>query len=161
MGTSLEEYKTRFYSKTMELESGCIEWQAGINKDGYGSFGMNYKTRRAHKLAYEWEVGPVPEGLQLDHLCRRRSCVNVNHLEPVTCAENLRRGAADRRAEKAKTRCHCGSKWTLDPRGVMKCIACKNAYGRRYHDANKSWIAQKKRQKREETKAARLAQLST
>jgi hypothetical protein len=73
-------------------ESGCWVWQLGKDDDGYGRTHADGRTRSAHKVYWERENGPVPNGLQLDHKCRRRDCVNPAHLEPVTNAENCRRG---------------------------------------------------------------------
>lgn len=70
-------------------ETNCWEWQGAIHSGGYGVLGREY----VHRLVYEELIGPVPEGLQLDHLCRNRRCCNPGHLEPVTQAENLQRGA--------------------------------------------------------------------
>lgn len=76
----------------------CWIWTASLNK-GYGqaAWGTPSKMRQAYKVAYELLVGPVPEGLDLDHLCETKPCVNPAHLEPVTHAENVRR-AVERRA---------------------------------------------------------------
>lgn len=68
----------------------CWIWQAARTKHGYGMFGVS-PPRLAHRRAYEWLVGPIPEGLPLDHLCRVPPCVNPQHLEPVTHTQNMRR----------------------------------------------------------------------
>ncbi|MFF0736871.1 HNH endonuclease signature motif containing protein [Streptomyces chartreusis] len=79
----------RFWSKVAEQENGCLTWQAQLSVGGYGVFCVRKpKKMYAHRFAYELLVGPIPDGLELDHLCRNRSCLNVCHLEPVTHAEN-------------------------------------------------------------------------
>ena len=69
-------------------EFGCWLWSGVGNRDGYSS---SFGGKQIYRVAYEWMVGPIPEGLELDHLCRVRACVNPHHLEPVTHAENMRR----------------------------------------------------------------------
>lgn len=74
--------------------SDCWPWPHAIDRHGYGVKRDGERTVRAHRWVYERLVGPIPEGLDLDHLCRNRACVNPDHLEPVTRAENLSRGAS-------------------------------------------------------------------
>lgn len=73
-------------------ETGCIEWMAYRRPDGYGEVRIDSQGFLAHRWAYEQEIGPIPPGLEIDHLCRNRACVNVEHLETVTRRENVRRG---------------------------------------------------------------------
>lgn len=90
----------RFWAKVDRHEGGCWVWMGGVNRKGYGQFGVltaeGVVGYRAHRLAYELEVGAIPPGMVLDHLCRNRRCVNPDHLEPVSDSENVRRGK-DRR----------------------------------------------------------------
>jgi hypothetical protein len=82
-----------------EVDSnGCWLWLGAISKNGYGSVnGMS-----AHRMMYILKVGPVPEGLDLDHLCRVRRCVNPEHLDPVTRKENLNRGLGTKYSNEKK-----------------------------------------------------------
>lgn len=73
--------------------AGCWLWTGGVTGGGYGYYWAEGRMRRAHRYAYEAVVGPIPDGMDLDHLCRVRTCVNPDHLEPVTRRENLLRGA--------------------------------------------------------------------
>ena len=69
----------------------CWIWKPNSSVGGYGQFGLNGKPQLAHRAAYKLLVGPIPPKLTIDHLCCVRSCVNPQHLEAVTLAENLRR----------------------------------------------------------------------
>lgn len=80
-----------------EPNTGCWLWTGALDKDGYAKFTAKSGERkywRGHIASYEEFIGPVPEGLELDHLCRTKSCINPVHLEPVTGYENMRRGTA-------------------------------------------------------------------
>jgi hypothetical protein len=82
----------RFIQKYVpEPNTGCWLWTGYVDRHGYGQF-KGAKQGSAHRWSYEYHAGPIPEGLQLDHLCRVRSCVNPAHLEPVTCRVNVSRG---------------------------------------------------------------------
>lgn len=144
----------RFWSKVVpEPMSGCWLWTAAIQCGGYGAFngGVTHGRRVhvAHRFAYEGLVGAVPEGLELDHLCRVRCCVNPAHLEPVTTAENTRRGVLyenQRRRFASATHCRAGHELSganLDLRVQVsvkgatyphrRCVACaKTSRAARY-----------------------------
>lgn len=87
-----QDAQERFMRQVEIIQSsGCWEWQGTLQKNGYSTFGLEAKSLRGHRWSYEHFIGPIPEGLQIDHLCRNRSCVNPEHLEPVTARENSRR----------------------------------------------------------------------
>ena len=90
MRISVEE---RFWAKVDKNGlGGCWLWTASRMGLGYGVFYRKGQSRMAHRGAYELFIGPIPEGLELDHLCRVHHCVNPDHLEPVTHRENNMRG---------------------------------------------------------------------
>lgn len=80
--------------------SGCWEWP-GNQRGGYGRIETKVAGKRrrpaAHRVFYEEFVGPIPDGLSIDHLCRNRACVNPDHLEPVSMRENLLRKSLPRK----------------------------------------------------------------
>lgn len=129
--------------------TGCWRWLGTINQDGYAHVYALGRTRRAHILFYELFVGPVPEGLDLDHVaargCLYRDCVNPEHLEPVTRRENNRRGKLGRgeNANAAKTACVHGHHFTeantyMHTGGKRGCRTCRNAAQRRYGQGRRS-----------------------
>ncbi len=97
-----------------EPNSGCWLWTGGLRdkKDGYGGVGWNKQTWRTHKLVYTLLVGPVAEGLDLDHKCRVRLCCNPEHLEPVPRKENIYRGEGVAKHNRLKTHCRHGHEFT-------------------------------------------------
>jgi hypothetical protein len=98
----------RFGRCYTQLYNGCWLWDGAVNNKGYPKFCLrNGVNVYAHRFAYEHAVGPIPPGLELDHLCNTPRCVNPEHLEPVTKAENLRR----RRAQNSDT-CAAGHAFT-------------------------------------------------
>jgi len=82
----------RLQARVVKAADGCWVWTGALNKAGYGAIGSGTKVLRTHRVMYEHLVGPIPDGLQLDHLCRNRACCNPEHLEPVTNHENWMRG---------------------------------------------------------------------
>ena len=117
----------------LSTPSACWEW-VGYGSDGYGHAWYEGKKWTAHRLMWTVLVGEIPEGLQVDHLCRNRRCVNPDHLEPVTQQENIRRGMTGKLNHRntAKTHCKRGHEFTPDntyirPNGARNCRACAAA----------------------------------
>lgn len=75
----------------VQVTPGCWEWKGAVNSDGYPVLWDGTRLTYAHRIAYEMVIGPVPEGLDVDHLCNVRRCVNPAHLEAVTHRENVQR----------------------------------------------------------------------
>ena len=110
----------------------CWLWQGARDSKGYGHFGLGGRTLRVHRFVYELVHGAVPDGHDLDHLCRVRHCANPAHLEPVTRRENLRRGHTFVAANLAKSHCpRCGGAYTVRPSGARRCEPCYRAARRR------------------------------
>ena len=119
----------RFWPKVrQDDETGCWNW-VGNTSDGYGALRIDRKMVKAHRFAYELLVGPIPDGLQLDHLCRNRACCNPGHLEPVTDVENILRGEGPPAVNARKTHCIHGHEFTEANTYVYphfrSCKACK------------------------------------
>ena len=108
-----ERLPERFWSKVEIAESGCWEWSGAVGSKGYGTFGAYdpVPSTLAHRIAFVRLVGPIEEGLQIDHLCRVRHCVNPIHLEPVTGQENVLRGDVSNRGQ---THCKNGHEFTAE-----------------------------------------------
>lgn len=122
----------------VNAETGCWIWIRGKDSEGYGKLTARRASGKvggvlAHKYIYENIHGPVSEGLELDHLCRNPSCVNPAHLEPVTHAENVRRGKGN--GFKDQTHCKNGHAFTPDnteirPGGGRNCRMCRKISSR-------------------------------
>jgi hypothetical protein len=117
----------------------CWLWGASLMGLGYAQFWdpYEYKPCLGHVFAYKAFVGPIPDGLHLDHLCRVRHCVNPAHLEPVTHAENVLRGEGISAVNARKTHCKhghplSGENLYLRPDGGRQCRECRRQASLRY-----------------------------
>jgi len=125
----------RFWAKVDQTAGvfACWNWTATTSIGGrYGAFYIEGRMRPAHQVAYELRVGPIPDGLEMDHLCRNAHCVNPAHLEPVTHQENSRRGLGPTAENARKTGCPYGhGGYRSTPWGRI-CSECARERNRRY-----------------------------
>lgn len=135
---SMGDYIERFWSK-VDKSGECWVWTAARTTRGYGQFHSRlgfkqYKSTLAHRVAWEMANGPVPTGMQLDHLCRNRPCVRASHLEAVTLQENLSRGmgaVVTRARFQSQTHCKRGHElsaanvYIIPTTGSRQCRACR------------------------------------
>ena len=142
---SANEAQMRFWTRVDRISGGCWLWTGHTASNGYGRIQIDGVSMPVHRVSYEWLVGPVPDGLELDHVrargCTSRACVNPAHLEPVTHRENTLRGDTIVAAQTKRTHCPRGhelSEGNLVPsslkngrRGCLTCSRAKAAERRR------------------------------
>lgn len=109
----------------------CWIWTAGLDSKGYASF----DAKQGYVFSYEWENGPIPEGLEHDHLCRVRKCVRPSHLEPVNSSVNILRGQGPAALNARKTHCIRGHEFTKEntvsyQQGKRQCRICERIRGK-------------------------------
>jgi HNH endonuclease len=128
-------FVVRFWAK-VEKTDGCWIWRGGRFHTGYGRVFRGGVVCVAHRVAYELAVGPIPKGLEMDHLCRNRACVNPAHLEPVPQRINTLRGVGITAVQAART--HCPQGHTYDEantwlyKGHRHCRECRRVKCREY-----------------------------
>jgi|HubBroStandDraft_6_1064221.scaffolds.fasta_scaffold00861_21 hypothetical protein len=146
MSARTRPLRERLYSRlVIDPETNCLLWTGTRNHKGYGYIRVGARQVRVHRLMYELFVEPVPEGLQLDHLCRVRHCASPAHMEAVTCRENLlRRGdlsrpggwSGGRGRNSDKTHCDSGHEFTeantyvYPGTGKRACRDCRRRWDR-------------------------------
>ena len=113
----------------------CWEWTGRLAPTGYAYTTWRGRHWLAHRAVYTALVGEIPDGMQIDHLCKNRRCCNPDHLEPVTQQENIRRSASGAH-HAAKTACPAGHPYSgpnlrIDPYGRRKCRTCQSAHARK------------------------------
>lgn len=116
-----------------ERESQCWLWMGAKNPSGYGYIGGPHQSMLlVHRVSYERHVGPIGDGLHLDHLCRNRACLNPLHLQPVTATENTLRGVGPTAINARLTSCRRGHPFTeantrVESNGSRRCLTCRAA----------------------------------
>ena len=118
----------RFIEKVEFSADGCWNWTGYVKPNGYGQFFFDGDLRYAHRVAHALFIGPIPDGLNIDHLCRNKRCVNPAHLEAVTQRENVLRGLIGRR-----THCKNGHEYTpenttITKAGSRECKTCRRRW---------------------------------
>lgn len=144
--------KSRFMSKVRAFDDGCWVWIYGKTGSGYGAFHAGGNQYSAHRISYLGNRGVIPDGLELDHLCRNRACVNPLHLEAVVHRVNSHRGEGPAAENVKKTHCPKGHPYSEENTqrkngGTRRsCRECARVYARNRLNANKSnpdWVAHK------------------
>jgi len=155
-------FPERFWAKVDRRgPEECWLWTASLNQAGYGQInpGGGGIPLRAHRVTYEWLVGPIPEGLELDHLCRNRACVNPKHLEAVTHRENILRGESPMAVRARDTACPRGHPYDEAntyryANGTRRCRACDRRLDRERQPRNRAEYSREYLRKRRNAKKA-------
>jgi len=136
----MSDIMERIRSRVTVTESGCWEFNGCRIKQGYGRISWNQRLWLTHRVTYTVTVGAIPDDLEIDHLCKNKTCCNPDHLEAVTRSENLRRGTQWHHTVARETsKAHCPAGHTYDPentyitpQGHRQCRKCKQAAYARY-----------------------------
>jgi len=141
-----------------------MRWASSLCRDGYARVapGKDYKKKAAHRIFYEHYKGKIPNGLELDHLCRVRDCVNPSHLETVTRSVNIARAWAFKHAiSPPRTHCRHGHEWVekniIISKNATFCRLCNNIRTLAYKHSNKNKVAKYAKLRRKQILAKRKA----
>jgi hypothetical protein len=128
--TTADDLRTYIEERLITPRHDCRIWANACDR-GYGRIYLDGSAQRVHRVMWELKHGPIPDGLTIDHLCRVRNCVNTEHMELVTAAENGKRAKQFRRAanQTLSRLCRNDHEYTpentvIDYRGRRCCIAC-------------------------------------
>lgn len=135
--------ESRFWNKIASTATGCWLWGAAIARNGYGRFAYDGNMREAHRYAYRLLVDDIPEGMEIDHTCAVRHCVNPQHLQLVSRGFNAKQGGQRRRErERAKPACKNEHPWTAETTKIQhgsrrRCGICQTENFKAYHLSRK------------------------
>lgn len=135
------------------IEGGCWRWTGAHISTGYGQLDVGGKRKGVHRLAYTAFVGPIPEGMDIDHACNVRDCINPEHLRPMSHRDNILRSAGPPGLNAWKTHCKRGHEFTPEntriPRpGHRECWTCRRAARREYKASRRRRLADQDSQTR-------------
>lgn len=134
---------SRWIAKKVVAQGECWEWTGSKTRNGYGQVGIGGVNQMAHRVFYEYFVTGIPAGLDLDHLCRSRACVNPWHLEPVSRSVNLYRAETLGKYNLKKTHCPKGHEYSpsntrITGAGSRACRACERDWAQAARDRRRT-----------------------
>lgn len=132
-------------------DGGCWLYEGYRRRDGYAQAWWDGRQQYLHRAMYEHLVGPIPDGLTLDHLCRVRNCVNPSHLDPVSAAENTRRGIP---RNSRKSVCPKGHEYDVQSSRARFCRKCRGETLSEYRARNRESIRERNREWMRRARAA-------